>query len=385
MTKVPGVNEESDTFDLTFLIPCLNEENTIASVVQEARSNLSQLNVSFEILVVDNNSEDSSVVRALNCGARVISEERRGYGRALRRGISAARGRLIIFADGDLSYDLSELSLFVEKLNSGSDLVVGNRFLGGIDSGAMPWLHKYVGNPILSFLGRKIYGISIGDFHCGLRGFRKSSISEVKLTSPGMEFASEIIVKFALKGLHVSEVPTRLRKDGRARSSHLRTWVDGWRHLIFLMVHAPTRFLLAPCLLSGLWLISIIGLQSVGLLADSASIVIQASIVLGFLLTSNLFWFAVLISGISYSMNLGSSANLFQKVSSKLTLNRVITFSALCMFIAFLQLFLTMTINGSVSSGLILFLILTFSVSTSSILGSFATHLIKTMDEDRET
>jgi glycosyltransferase involved in cell wall biosynthesis len=232
--------------ELTILMPCLNEAETLETCITKASSYLERSGVNGEILIADNGSTDGSQKIAARCGARVVHTELRGYGAALIAGISAARGKYIVMGDADDSYDFSDLSLFVERLRAGDELVMGNRFRGGIKPGAMPFLHRYLGNPVLSWLGRLFYPISIGDFHCGLRGFSRSAIRRLGLQNPGMEFASEMVVKSALWKLKISEVPTTLSPDGRSRKPHLKTWRDGWRHLRFLVLHSPTWLFFYP-------------------------------------------------------------------------------------------------------------------------------------------
>jgi glycosyltransferase involved in cell wall biosynthesis len=232
--------------EFTILIPCLDEAETIGIVVQKAMTYLSANAISGEVLVADNGSTDGSQAMARGLGARVIDVPVRGYGAALIAGIDAARGRYIIMGDADDSYDFTALGLFVEKLRGGSDLVMGNRFKGGIAPGAMPMLHRYLGNPVLSQLGRSFFDIPVGDFHCGLRGFASDFIRSLGLVNQGMEFASEMVVKAAMRGLVITEVPTRLSPDGRSRPPHLRTWRDGWRHLRFLLLHSPRWLFLYP-------------------------------------------------------------------------------------------------------------------------------------------
>lgn len=232
--------------ELTILMPCLNEERTLPKCIREARSFLDFNGVSGEILIADNGSTDRSIDIASEMGARVVRVSEKGYGAALKAGINSAQGRFVIFGDSDESYDFSSLSMFLDELRSGRDLVVGNRFQGGIHQGAMPVLHRYLGNPVLSFIGRLLFNAPIGDFHCGLRGFRRDAIVDLNLKTTGMEFASEIIIRAALSGLSLTEVPTILRKDGRDRAPHLRTWRDGWRHLIFMLLHSPKATLMVP-------------------------------------------------------------------------------------------------------------------------------------------
>lgn len=232
--------------ELTILMPCLDEAETIRSCVAKARGFLERTGIDGEVLVADNGSSDGSRAFAEAAEARVIHVVERGYGAALRAGIEAARGKYVIMGDADDSYDFSRLELFIAKLREGYPLVMGNRFLGGILAGAMPLLHRYVGNPVLSFIGRLFFRTSVGDFHCGLRGFDRAAVLALDLRTTGMEFASELVVKAALAGYRIAEVPTTLAHDGRGRSSHLRSWRDGWRHLRFLLLFSPRWLFLYP-------------------------------------------------------------------------------------------------------------------------------------------
>lgn len=238
--------------ELSIVMPCLNEAETIATCIEKAISCLQQHNIEGEIVIADNGSTDGSQAIAQKLGARVINVIDKGYGNALKGGIEAANGKYVIMGDADDSYDFTALMPFLKKLREGYDLVMGNRFKGGIKKGAMPWLHKYLGNPVLSFIGRLFFNINIGDFHCGLRGFSKAAYTTMDLQSTGMEFASEMIVKSKLKNLSIIEVPTTLSPDGRSRKPHLKTWSDGWRHLRFLMLYAPNWLFLYPGILASL-------------------------------------------------------------------------------------------------------------------------------------
>lgn len=225
--------------ELTVVIPCLNEALTIAGCVREAMAALADNHVEGEVVVADNGSTDDSVALATTAGARVVPIREKGYGYALRGGIAAARGRYIIMGDADGSYDFSHLPRFVDRLRAGADLVMGNRFQGGIQPGAMPWKNRYLGNPLLSFIGRLFFRTKIGDFHCGLRAFSAAAYRQMDLRTTGMELASEMVIKAELFGLRVEEVPTVLRRDGRDRPPHLRPWRDGWRHLRFMLLFSP--------------------------------------------------------------------------------------------------------------------------------------------------
>ncbi len=237
---------EADEFELTVLLPCLNEEETIATCIAKARQSLAENGIRGEVLVADNGSTDRSREIADRLGARVVRVERRGYGASLLGGIAAARGRFVIMGDADDSYDFANLMPFVAQLRAGHDLVMGNRFRGGIAPGAMPVLHRYLGNPVLTVLGRLFFKSPVGDFHCGLRGFRRESIDRLGLCTTGMEFASEMVVKATLLGLSITEIPTTLSPDGRSRAPHLRSWRDGWRHLRFLLLFSPRWLFLYP-------------------------------------------------------------------------------------------------------------------------------------------
>jgi len=232
--------------ELTILMPCLDEAATVAGCVRKARAFLEREGIDGEVLVADNGSADGSPALAAEAGARVLAVSRRGYGAALGAGIAAARGRYVVMGDADDSYDFSRLDAFVEKLRAGYPLVMGNRFRGGIRPGAMPALHRYLGNPVLSFLGRLFFRTRVGDFHCGLRGFDRQAVLGLGLKSTGMEFASELVARAALAGWPIAEVPTTLDPDGRGRASHLRSWRDGWRHLRLLLLFSPRWLFLYP-------------------------------------------------------------------------------------------------------------------------------------------
>lgn len=236
----------SQSCELTILMPCLNEAETLAQCVTKARAFLARSGVDGEVVVADNGSTDGSQALAEANGARVVHVPERGYGSALIHGIRAARGKFIIMGDSDDSYDFSALEPFVEKLREGFQLVMGNRFLGGIKPGAMPPLHRYLGNPVLTTIGRIFFRSPCGDFHCGLRGFDREAILSLDLQASGMEFASEMVVKATTHKLRLTEVPTTLSPDGRSRPPHLRSWRDGWRHLRFLLLFSPRWLFLYP-------------------------------------------------------------------------------------------------------------------------------------------
>lgn len=228
------------------MMPCLNEAESIEHCLRQAKKGLEDAGVNGEIVIADNGSTDGSQDIAREFGARVISVDRKGYGAALSGGFDAARGRYVIMGDADGSYDFGSIGKFVERLRAGDDLVMGNRFAGGVAPGAMPPLNRYLGNPTLSFIGRLFFKSQIGDFHCGLRAFRRDAIRDLDLQSDGMEFASEMVVKATLNEIKISEVPTTLSPDLRTRKPHLRPWRDGWRHLRFLLMFSPRWLFLYP-------------------------------------------------------------------------------------------------------------------------------------------
>jgi len=259
---------ESPTLELSIVMPCLNEAETLSICIQKAQQSLLKHDVKGEILVADNGSTDGSQEIARKMGARLIEVPDKGYGSALRGGVAAARGEYIIMGDADDSYNFSELSPFIQKLREGYDLVMGNRFEGTIKPGAMPALHKYVGNPVLTGIGRLLFSSQTGDFHCGLRAFRKDALEKLNLRTTGMEFASEMVVKATLHRMRVAEVPITLYPDGRSRPPHLRSWHDGWRHLRFMFLYSPRWLFLYP----GLMLMIIGAMISVWLLPGPKTI-----------------------------------------------------------------------------------------------------------------
>ena len=240
------MTQADDAVELSVVMPCLNESATVGICVKKAIEALEEHGIRGEVIVADNGSTDGSREIATALGARVVPIETRGYGSALRGGIAAARGRYVLMGDADDSYDFTQLDAFVGKLREGYDLVMGNRFQGGILPGAMPPLHRYLGNPVLTGIGRLFFKSPVGDFHCGLRAFRKDAIEQLELRTLGMEFASEMVVKASAFGLRITEIPTTLSPDGRDRAPHLRTWRDGWRHLRFLLLYSPRWLFLYP-------------------------------------------------------------------------------------------------------------------------------------------
>ncbi|HEY0142007.1 MAG TPA: glycosyltransferase family 2 protein [Thermoanaerobaculia bacterium] len=252
----------AEELEVSIVMPCLNEAETLAVCIRKARSMFAAHGVRGEVIVADNGSTDGSQEIARAEGARVVNVADKGYGNALRGGILEARGRFVLMADADDSYDFAGSFPLVAKLREGFDLVMGNRFRGGIEPGAMPPLHRYLGNPVLTAIGRLFFRSPVRDFHCGLRGFTKAAFERMELRTTGMEFASEMVVKASLLDMRIAEVPVTLTPDGRSRRPHLRTWRDGWRHLRFLLLYSPRWLFLYPGLAlmvigaaAGLWLI----------------------------------------------------------------------------------------------------------------------------------
>ena len=244
-SRVPGAGG----VELSILMPCLNEAETIQTCIHKAQRFLAENNVDGEVVIGDNGSTDGSQALAEAAGARVINVAVRGYGAAVFEGTLNARGTYVIMGDADESYDFTALAPFLKKLREGYDLVMGNRFSGGIRPGAMPWKNRYIGNPILSGIGRLFFSCPARDFHCGLRGYSSDAFRRMDLQTTGMEFASEMVIKANLLGMHITEVPATLDPDGRSRPPHLRPWRDGWRHLRFMLLYSPRWLFLIPGLL----------------------------------------------------------------------------------------------------------------------------------------
>jgi glycosyltransferase involved in cell wall biosynthesis len=232
--------------EVSIVMPCLNEAETLATCIGHAQTAIKRGGFSAEIIVADNGSTDGSQLIGRELGATVVDVARKGYGSALIAGIDAAQGTYVVMGDADDSYDFEAIGPLLDKLREGYDLVVGNRFMGGIQPGAMPWSHRWLGNPVLTLISRVFFHAPVGDTHCGLRAFRKDAYEKMRLRATGMEFASEMVIKAALKGMKITELPVVLRPDGRSRPPHLRTWRDGWRHLRFMLLFSPRWLFLYP-------------------------------------------------------------------------------------------------------------------------------------------
>jgi glycosyltransferase involved in cell wall biosynthesis len=321
-----------ETPELSIVMPCLNEAKTVGSCVTKAFAWLHRHNVHGEVIVADNGSTDGSRTIAARLGARVVPVASKGYGNALRAGIEAARGKFVIMGDSDDSYDFSALEGFVEKLRAGYDLVLGNRFEGGIAPGAMPALHKFFGNPLLTRIGRTLYGSPSQDFYCGLRGFRRDGILSLDLDAAGMEFAVEMIVKATIHNLRITEVPTRLSVDGRDRPPHLRSWRDGWRTLRFFLLLSPRSLFLYPGAV--LFLLGLAGtlilftgnvaVAGVGF-AEHTMVMTAAAINIGF--EAMLFWAFAKVIAIQRGLLLHDA--LFERVRQAIPLERGLALGAI--------------------------------------------------------
>lgn len=331
--------------ELTILMPCLNEAETLEACITKALAYLDRAGIDGEVLISDNGSTDGSQALAEGLGARVIHAPQRGYGGALLAGIEQARGRFIIMGDSDDSYDFSNLDAFVEELRRGVDLVMGNRFAGGIEKNAMPPLHRYLGNPVLSAVGRIFYNTPVRDFHCGLRGFSAVSIRKLQLSSTGMDFASEMVIKASVFGLKITEVPTTLSPDGRSRPPHLRSWRDGWLHLKLLLTLAPYWLFLYPGIaLAGLGTLAfgrlLVGPITIGTVSfDTATLILASSFIL---IGAQMTWFHLLARLFAVRIGVLPSDSRFEGLRKHLNVDTA------CLFGGGLILFSILGLIGAV-------------------------------------
>lgn len=344
MTSEPG-----QEIILSFVIPCLNEAGTLAATVADCHRGGRDAAVPYEVVVADNGSRDGSPQIAAAQGARVVSVPQRGYGAALLAGIAAARGAFVLMGDGDATYRFDQAARFLAPLQQGADLVMGNRFRGTIEVGAMPFLHRYLGNPALSLIGRVLFGIGIGDFHCGLRAFRRSSIEALHLGCTGMEFASEMVIKASIRDLRLVEVPTDLRANPPGRRPHLRTWRDGWRHLKFMLSFSPRYAFLglgSVCLLASLLLYGAYVLQvavftgTTTLLAAGFLFFASAALISDYIATR--FFFVR-----SYGSQVGRGGRLIDRLfSARSGVDRLMRIAALALVLALLFALMTSQVYG---------------------------------------
>ncbi len=335
--------------ELTILMPCLNEAETLETCIVKALDYLKRSGVDGEVLIADNGSTDGSQDIAKRLGARVVDVPVKGYGAALGAGIDAAKGRYVIMGDSDDSYDFSNLDPFVEQLRDGADLVMGNRFKGGIEKNAMPPLHRYIGNPVLSTVGRVFYHTPVGDFHCGLRGFSREAILGLHLNTPGMEFASEMVIRATLFGLDIREVPTTLKPDGRSRPPHLRSWRDGWLHLKLLLTFAPYWLFYYPGLVM-FWvgLVSFLALMLGPVVIGGVTFDVATMILSGALLLTGfqMVCFYVLSRIFAVRFNLLPSSTRFERLRSKITVDNACIGGGVLLLIALIA-----TLSGVFSWG----------------------------------
>jgi len=342
--------------EISIVIPCLNESETLAKVINNALIGGRKTGKEFEIILADNGSTDGSIDIASQLGIKIVEIKTKGYGAAINGGVNAAIGDVILLADADDSYELENLDKFTNKIESGFDLVIGNRFQGGVQKGAMPFLHKYLGNPVLSLIGRILFKITIHDFHCGMRAFRKSKYEQIQVLSSGMEFATEIIARFAQANFAIAEIPTILRKDGRSRKPHLRTWRDGWRHLRFILVNSPSWLFYFPGLFLTLIgvsfnVINIFGtIQIFGRKVETVGTVIACLITI---VGVQFLWFEIIMKKASIIIGLGAKKSLPSKWKfSNITLEFIIIISVaieLLMIIWFIYLFMKWN-NGTIDA-----------------------------------
>ena len=341
-----STNEDLEMLKYTVVMPCLNEELTLERCINEAKSGAAIAGAEIEIIIADNGSTDNSREIALNQGCKVVEVPIKGYGAALDAGIKAATNSLVVMGDSDLSYAFEDAPNFVKALEQGADIVIGNRFAGGIHPGAMPWHHKYIGNPVLSLLGRVFFSIPIKDFHCGLRAVRKEKYLEANPVTTGMEFATEMIARLANVGAIFAEIPTQLRKDGRDRKPHLRSFPDGWRHLKMMLLFSPQYFQLLPGVL--LSFIGIYGLASFGVNGEINLVFAEGSLQTALFSTVFLIVGTQLISASFVTMAYARAKNVVRFTPWN-SIQRVITskgFLTFSMVVSLLSLFSLISIGG---------------------------------------
>jgi glycosyltransferase involved in cell wall biosynthesis len=343
-----------EAVEVSIVMPCLNEAETLATCIQKAQQAIEQGGLAAEIIVADNGSTDGSQVIAKELGARVVQVARKGYGSALIGGINAARGRFVIMGDADDSYDFTAIAPLIAKLRDGCDLVIGNRFMGGIEPGAMPWSHRWVGNPVLTLISRIFFHTPVGDAHCGLRGFRKEAYEQMRLRATGMEFASEMVIKASLKRMRIAEVPVTLRPDGRSRPPHLRTWRDGWRHLRFMLLFSPRWLFLYPGLaLFAFGIVLSLALLPGPLYAGSLRLDIHTLLIAGFLslLGYQMVLFALFTKIFAIRAGFHPAYPPLESVSRYVTLEIGLAAGALMALIGVVALILAVASWGAVGFG----------------------------------
>jgi glycosyltransferase involved in cell wall biosynthesis len=371
---------DADELELTVVLPCLNEAETVALCVGKAVAWIRDNGVAGEVIVADNGSTDGSRELAQAAGARVVTVRRKGYGNALIAGIRAARSTYVLMADADDSYDLENLGPFLEQLRAGDDLVMGNRFAGGIEPGAMPWLHRRIGNPVLSGIGRLFFRTPVRDFHCGIRAFRKDAITHLGLRAGGMEFASEMIVKASLADLKISEVPTTLRPDGRSRAPHLRSFRDGWRHLRFLLLFCPYWLFVVPgFVVFAFGTVGTVALTfgHIGGLLIAGLLYAAALMIIGY----QALWFGLLMQTYAESRGILPENRRMRRVRKELTLERGLIGGAVLLLLGAIALVISFLrwraadygpLNPAENVRVITPAILGLVLGSQTILGSFS-------------
>ncbi len=318
--------------DVSVVIPCLNEAGTVGDCVEKAVKGLDAAGVTGEVIVADNGSTDGSVDVARAKGARIVPVSTKGYGYALRTGIEAARGEFIIMGDADDTYDFSEIPRFVQSWRDGYDVVMGNRFGGDIRPGAMPWTHRYIGNPVLSAILRVLFHTPIHDAHCGMRGFTADVYRRMDVRTTGMEFASELVIKAAKVGCNIIEIPITLWPDRRDRPPHLRSVPDGWRHLRFMLLCAPNWLFVVPgaaFMAAGislmLWLLP--GPRKVGHVTFDVNTMFFG--VVFTLVGAQAIWTGLFAKAFSYSERFSKGERSFEGILKRFTLEQGLLIGAL--------------------------------------------------------
>lgn len=370
------------TIEVSIVIPCLNEAETIQTVITKALTSLRQANISGEVIVADNGSTDGSQALAEGCGARVVPVPQRGYGAALIGGINAALGTYVIMGDADDSYDFTAIQPFVEKLRAGYDLVMGTRMKGKILPGAMPPLHRWLGNPVLTAIGNILFRTRISDYHCGLRAFNRASIQTLGLRTSGMEFATEMVAKSALNHLTMTEIPITYYPDGRSRRPHLRTWRDGWRHLKFMLLLSPTWVFIQPGAL--ITLIGVIGLALTLLTSPAAgddpfqrSLSTQLLFSIAILIGTQIVIFGILSRLYASKMGLLRATPFWEQLADRMSLDTGLIVGSLVLLLGIVGI---VSALSAANLSLLIVGLLVLVLGTKLVFLSFVVSLIRIKD-----
>lgn len=383
---------QTDDLEVSIVMPCLNERQTVGACVAQARQALKDSGIRGEVIVADNGSTDGSQKLAREKGARVVEVSQRGYGAALAGGITAAQGHYVVMGDCDMSYDFGHAPRFVEKLREGYDLVMGNRFEGGITPGAMPFLHRYLGNPILTWIGRLFFGASVGDFYCGLRGFDRDKILTLDLRSTGMEFALEMVAKSTITGLRISEVSTTLSPDGRDREPHLNTWSDGWRSLRFFLLFSPKWLFLIPGVVAMLLgsLLFIGGLTGAQIAGATLSVNTMLFGTLAIILGGQALFFSVLAKTFAVSSGLHPPSSNVNRFRQKFSLERGVAIGGVTLAFGIVALFIAIVEWAMVDFGDLtprvtrLWVVPGITLAALGVQTTFSSFLISALDLERK-